>query len=98
MIVDLNEKKFSKAKKGDIFVIEIIDEKKVAVPITKAELLKCEIETMGKLQEQINELKETNKKQNETLKNQNITIKDFCDSLYKFIKIMNGGNDNEETI
>lgn len=91
MIVDLNDKKFSKAKKGDIFVIEIIDGKKVAVPITKEELLRCEIETMNKQQEQINDLKKAIKKQNET-------INDYCESIHKFIKIMNGGNNNEETI
>lgn len=98
MIVELNDEKFIKAKKGDIFVIENIDGKNVAVPITKEELLKCEIETLKSLQKQINNLKSELKKQKEVIKKQNQKIATYSESIYKFINIMNGGNTNEETI
>lgn len=98
MIVDLNDKKFSKAKQGDIFVIEENKGKKVAVPITKEELLKSELETLRGLQKQINELKNSIKKQNKVIKSQNEKIDAYCKSIHNFITIMNGGKANEETI
>lgn len=91
MIVDLNDKKFSKAKQGDIFIIEEVNGKKVAVPVTKEELLKSELETLRSLQRQINVLKKK-------VKNQDNKIATYSESIYKFINIMNGGNTNEETI
>lgn len=98
MIVDLNDKKFNKASQGDIFVIEEINGKKVAVPITKEELLKSELKTLKSLQTQINGLKELIKVQNNIIGEQNKKINAYCESIHKFITIMNGGNADEETI
>lgn len=98
MIVDLNDNKFSEAKNGDIFIVEVMDGKKVATPITKDELLKSEIETMKRLQEQINDLKDLIIAQNEVISEQNVKMTTYTTALYKFINIMNGGNTNEKTI
>lgn len=98
MIVDLNDNKFSEAKNGDIFIVEVMDGKKVATPIAKDELLKSELKTLRNLQIQINALKESIKAQNEVIKKQNQKIATYSESIYKFINIMNGGNTNEETI
>ena len=96
MIVNLNDKKFKSAKQGDIFVIEIVDGVKVAVPIAKKEILKCEIKTLERQQEQINELKGTIKKQDEKIAELEKIVKVYSKSIYDFVNIMKGDNSNEE--
>lgn len=98
MIVNLNDKKFKSAKQGDIFVIEIVDGVKVAVPIAKKEILKCEIRTLEKQQEQINELKNQLKNQDEKIANLEEIVKVFSKSIYNFVNIMKGDNSNEKDI
>lgn len=83
MLVEINDNKFRNAKQGDLFVIEVSNGKKYATPISKAEYMQEEKNTIQNLQEQINDLKKELLVQyeaiNKLITTQNTVIKKHMD-------------------
>jgi len=89
MVVDLNTQAFYKAQNGDIFIIEMIGNKKHATPISKEKLLERELKRLNSLEVENENLK----KQMKQLQEESQMLEKRVDEkIKKFLEIFKGGN------